>query len=76
MTAAERISAEKERILAQNGFYVPPYRLATLVKTAARMVDLMVKADTNICYEECSIMLAFAGAAIAAVTEGDDDDDA
>ena len=70
MTAAERIEAEKAQILARNGFYVPPYRLAALVKTAARMVDMMVKADTNISFEECKIMLAFASSVVEAVTEG------
>lgn len=74
MTAAERIQVEKEQIMARNGFYVPPCRLAVLVRTAARMVDMMVKADTNISYEECNIMLAFAASAVKAVTEGDDED--
>lgn len=69
MTAAERLMAEKERILAETGFYVPPVRMAALTKAAARITDILVKADTNICYEECNIVLAIVAAAIASVTE-------
>lgn len=53
MTAAERLQAEKERLLAATGFYVPPYRMANLMKAAAKIMDIVIKADTNICYEEC-----------------------
>lgn len=53
MTAAERLQAEKERLLATTGFYVPPYRMANLMKAAAKIMDIVIKADTNICYEEC-----------------------
>lgn len=50
MTAAERLQAEKERLLATTGFYVPPYRMANLMKAAAKIMDIVIKADTNICY--------------------------
>lgn len=39
-------------------------------------MNIMVKADTNICYEECNIILALVAAGISCVTEGEDDDDA
>lgn len=39
MTAAERLQAEKERLLATTGFYVPPYRMANLMKAAAKIMD-------------------------------------
>ena len=39
MTAAERLQAEKERLLAATGFYVPPYRMANLMKAAAKIMD-------------------------------------
>ena len=48
MTAAERLQAEKERLLAATGFYVPPYRMANLMKAAAKIMDIIIKADTNI----------------------------
>lgn len=40
MTAAERLQAEKERLLATTGFYVPPYRMANLMKAAAKIMDI------------------------------------
>ena len=58
MTAAERLQAEKERLLAATGFYVPPYRMA------AKIMDIVIKADTNICYEECRFIMAIVNAAI------------
>ena len=39
MTAAERLQAEKERLLTTTGFYVPPYRMANLMKAAAKIMD-------------------------------------
>ena len=62
MTAAERLQAEKERLLAATGFYVPPYRMANLMK--AKVMDIVIKADTNICYEECRFIMAIVNAAI------------
>ena len=52
MTPAERVQAEKERIIAEAGFYIPPYRLANLMRAAARIADVLVKADTNMSYDE------------------------
>ena len=43
------------------------------MKAAARITDILVKADTNICYEECSIILALAAAGIACVAEEEDE---
>lgn len=48
MTAAERLQAEKERLLTTTGFYVPPYRMANLMKAAAKIMDIIIKADTVI----------------------------
>lgn len=45
MTAAERLQAEKERLLTTTGFYVPPYRMANLMKAAAKIMDN----PSNIC---------------------------
>lgn len=74
MTPAERVRAEKERIIAEAGFYIPPYRLANLMRAAARITDVLVKADTNMSYDECKIALGLVLAAISAVTEGEDED--
>ena len=75
MTPAERVQAEKERIIAEAGFYIPPYRLANLMRAAARIADVLVKADTNMSYDECRNVLGLVLATISAVTEGEDEDD-
>ena len=78
MTTAERLQAEKERLLAATGFYVPPYRMANLMKAAAKIMDIVIKADTNICYEECRFIMAIVNAAIpnaADQTEESEHDD-
>ena len=69
MTAAERLQAEKERLLTTTGFYVPPYRMANLMKAAAKIMDIIIKADTNICYEECRFIMAIVDAAIPRVSD-------
>lgn len=74
MTPAERVRAEKERIIAEAGFYIPPYRLANLMRAAARIADVLVKADTNMSYDECRVVLGLVLATICAVTEGEDED--
>lgn len=75
MTAAERFQAEKEEIIKRAGYYIPPYRLANLMRAAGRITDILVKADTNICFEECNIVLGIVAAAIAWVTEGVEDNE-
>ena len=77
MTAAERLQAEKERLLAATGFYVPPYRMANLMKAAAKIMDIVIKADTNICYDECKIVLGIVSSAVSSLSGGvrtDDDE--
>lgn len=73
MTPAERLIAERDRILSETGQYIPPYRLANLMKAAAKITDILVKADTNVCYEECKIVLAVVASTIGIVTEEDED---
>lgn len=64
MTPAERMKAEKERIERECGFYITPYRMAHLMDAAGKIVNIMVKADTNICYAECHIILDLVSAGI------------
>ena len=64
MTAAERLQAENERLLTTTGFY----RMANLMKAAAKIMDIIIKADTNICYEECRFIMAIVDAAIPRVS--------
>lgn len=58
MTSAERMAAEKDRIEQGGNIYIPPYRMAALMNAASKIMNIMVKANTNICYEECNIILA------------------
>ena len=73
MTPVERMKAEKDRIEKSGQTYIPPYRMAKLMEAAGKIMNLMIKADTNICYEECSIILALAAAGIACVAEEEDE---
>lgn len=72
MTPAERMTAERDRIEKSGGIYIPPYRMANLMNAASKIMNIMVKADTNICYEECNIILALVAAGIACTAEEDD----
>lgn len=73
MTPVERMMAEKDRIEKSGQTYIPPYRMAKLMEAAGKIMNLMIKADTNICYEECSIILALVAAGIAYVAEEEDE---
>lgn len=72
MTPAERMTAERDRIEKSGSIYIPPYRMANLMNAASKIMNIMVKADTNICYEECNIILALVTAGIACTAEEDD----
>ena len=74
MTPVERMMAERKRSEQSEAFYVTPYRMAKLMDAAGKIMNLMVKADTNICYEECNIVLALVAAGISCVTETEEDD--
>lgn len=69
MTPAERMAAEKDRIEQGGNLYIPPYRMAALMNAASKIMNIMVKADTNICYEECNIILALVAAGIGCLTD-------
>ena len=73
MTPAERMTAERSRIEKSVNIYVTPFRMAKLMDAASKIINIMVKADTNICYEECNIILALVAAGISCVTENEED---
>ena len=64
MTPTERLLAEQEKIVAEQGYYIRPVRMANLMKAAARIFDILTKADTAVSYEECRIVLEIVGGAI------------
>lgn len=70
MTPAERLMAERDRIQREAGFYITPCRMAHLMEAAGKVTNLLVKADTNISYQECKIMLGIVETSIASVIGG------
>lgn len=74
MTPAERMMAERSRIEKSGNIYVTPFRMAKLMDAASKIMNIMVKADTNMSYDECKIVLGLVLATISAVTEGEDED--
>ena len=67
------MTAERSRIEKSGNIYVTPFRMAKLMDAASKIINIMVKADTNICYEECNIILALVAAGISCVTENEED---
>ena len=70
MTPAERITAERERIQKNYGFYITPVRMAHLMEAASKISNILVKADTNICYEECKIVLGIVSTMLSSLSGG------
>ena len=68
MSGSEYIKHEADEIASKTGRYIPPYRLANLMKTAQRIVDLLTKTDVLMTYSECVIILDIVRAAIRGVT--------
>ncbi|WP_298034318.1 hypothetical protein [uncultured Dysosmobacter sp.] len=73
MTPAERMAAERNRIEKNGDIYITPCRMARLMDAASKIMNTMVKADTNICYEECNIILALVAAGIGCLTDEEED---
>jgi hypothetical protein len=65
---ADYIKREAEEIAGRTGRYIPPYRMANLMKSAQRITDLMVKTDLAMTYEECVIVLNIVQSTIRAIT--------
>lgn len=57
MTPSEFIKKETEDILQRKGVYIPPYRLANLMKTAQKITDILVKSDICMSYYESLMVL-------------------
>lgn len=68
MTAAEAFKKECEEITQRTGRYIPPIRMASLMRTAQKITDMLTKADICMTYEECSIVLDIVSGAIKSAT--------
>lgn len=73
MTPSEIMKRECDEIIQRTGQYIPPYRLANLMKTAQKITDMLTKADVCISYGEALLILRIVMGAIREVT-GDKDD--
>ena len=68
MTPAEAFKKECEEITQRTGRYIPPYRMASLMRTAQKIADMLAKSDICVTYEECTIVLEIVAGAIRSAT--------
>ena len=74
ITQSEILKRECDEITARNGFYIPPYLLAFLMKIAQKITDLLIKSDICISYREAVVVLKIVMGAVKDVTGLEDDD--
>lgn len=71
MTPSEILKNEAEEITQRTGRYIPPYRMVSLMRSAQKIADLLVRTDVCTSYEESMIVLDIVrGAILAATGEG------
>ena len=63
MTRGDWLKAEIARIEAERGYYIPPYLMAEMMKTANKIIAILTS-QSGITYEECSIILGMVENAI------------
>ena len=68
MTTAELLKKESDEILQRKGVYIPPYRLAMLMKMAQKITDIMVQGNALISYHESILILRIVMNAIKETT--------
>lgn len=68
MTTAELLKKESDEILQRKGVYIPPYRLAMLMKMAQKITDIMVQGNALISYHESILVLRIVMNAIKETT--------
>ena len=64
MNATDYIRHEAEEITSRTGRFIPPYRLANLMKTAQRITDLIVRSDVAMTYDEIQLVLGIVQGAV------------
>lgn len=53
-TMAEEAAALTERM----GYYVPPYKLAAMLKTASKVLNIITDSRTQCTYADCKVSLS------------------
>lgn len=64
MNTADYIRREADEITSRTGRYIPPYRLANLMKTSQRITDMIAKSDVAMTYDEIQLVLSIVQGAI------------
>lgn len=72
MNTADYIRHEADEITSRTGRYIPPYRLANLMKTAQLITNQIVKSDIAMTYEEIQIVLGIVQGAVGRAVGKDD----
>ena len=72
MTQSEIMKQEAEEIASRTGRYIPPYRMASLMRSAQKIFDLLVRTDVCTTYEESIIVLDIVRGAIRSATGKED----
>ena len=67
-TTAELLNKEIQEITARTGHYIAPYRLANLMKTAQKVMEIITKADICMTYHESLMVLRIVSGAITQAT--------
>ncbi len=73
MKTADYIKHEAEEITGRTGCYIPPYRMAHLMKSAQKISDFLVKSDISMTYKECEIVLQIVLNTIRTITGKEDE---
>lgn len=73
MTSSEILKREMEEITQRTGQYIPPYRLANLMKAAQKITDMIARCDICISYGEALLVLRIVMGAIKEVTGQEDE---
>lgn len=68
MTPSEILKRECEEITQKTGVYIPPYRLATLMKTAQKVTDIIMSNAVCMSYHESLLVLRIVMNAIRDIT--------
>ena len=71
MNTADYIKHEANEIASRTGRYIPPYRMANLMKTAQKVTDLLARADIAMTYEEIRLVLGIVQGAVCKATGRD-----
>ncbi len=68
MTPSEILKRECEEITQRTGIYIPPYRLANLMKIAQKITDTLVSSAVCMSYHESMLVLRIVMSAVREAT--------